>query len=127
VAQARHLRDLPVLRAPQGGRLAGQFAETTGEVCLICKTTFCRDSAQRLSGYHHQLLSTCDSHSPDVLARGAGETHSESTNELALAEMRHLGEISQIDFRVEVNGHVTLAACPPRFHENGNACRGRLR
>jgi hypothetical protein len=64
---------------------------------LICKTAFCCDSAQRVAAHHHQVLSPSDSHLPDVLTRSTAKSRPEFATEMALAEMRHPGEVSQID------------------------------
>jgi hypothetical protein len=84
---------------------------------LIGKTAFRRNLAQRIVGHRHQFLSACDSHSPDILARSTAKAHLECAIELASAELHHLGEISPIDLRAEVDGYVTLnAARLPKLH-----------
>jgi hypothetical protein len=94
---------------------------------LIRKAAFGGDLAQRVAGHPHEVLSACDSHSPDVLTGRTAKTRLEYAIELALAEVHHPGEISQFDLRVEVDGNVALnAARLPNLHENATV-RGLTR
>jgi hypothetical protein len=105
-------------RTPKRGRIADKFAETSAEVRLIREAALRRDLAKRVARHGHQVLSAFNSHSPHILAGRAAETRFECAIELGLAELRHPGEISHSDLRMEVHGHVALdAARPPKFHE----------
>lgn len=113
---------------PMRGRIADKFAEASAKVCLICEAALDCDLAKRVAGHGHQVLSAFNSHSPHILAGRTAETRFERAIELGLAELRHPGEISHADFRVEVQGHVALdAACPPKFHEIATARRSHAR
>jgi hypothetical protein len=89
---------------------------------FIRKTTFRCDLAQRVAGHEHQVLSVCNSHSPDVLKGRTAKTRLECSIELALTEMRHPCEIAQFDLRGKVDGHIALnAARLPKLHESASA------